>query len=563
MKSVRLFAAAAALCVCAALAPQANANGMRPLTTEDAQLYNAAFEAARKGDFQTADATVERVADKSLLGYLELQKLMAPSVKTPFDALVGWLSKYADLPGADRVFTLAKKRAPAGVEVQPPLANVQPGYVSARDAFYSGDTKAGHTLAEADNEHWIAGLADFRLKNFAEARSHFHQVAFDGDEDDWVRAGAAYWAARSAIAEGKPEDAPEYLRLAARASQTFYGMIAERQLGLEPGALAGPLPYAPQRVAQDRGLLVKASYGGVNDQAAQVLLQYEPRARRAAALVQIGRTEEAAAELRRGILGARSEEERRQWAALARQLNAQAAATPKARRAKSYDPYDYPAPDLQPLGGFTIDKAMVYALVRQESRFNPQATSWAGAKGLMQLMPGTAADATGNDGFKRTPSALYDPSINLRAGQDYVDYLMRNYTGGDMVRTVAAYNGGPGAVIKAERNGGAYDTLMVIESLPAPETRAYVEEVMASYWTYRRIFGERTRSIDSLAAGAKVVDVRLDRNPNAPPLAPQPAPGTLYALSPQGTVTAPPVAPSLAPTIPATPPREFVLTSGR
>jgi soluble lytic murein transglycosylase-like protein len=357
------------------------------------------------------------------------------------------------------------------------------------------------------------------------------------------------------MAEGRPEDAPEYLRLAARASQSFYGMIAERQLGLEPGALAGPLPYAPpQKLAGSQaGLMVKASYAGMPDPTAAALLQNDPRARRAAALIQIGRTEDAAGELRRGILGARSDAERRQWSALALQLNAQAAASrPKPKRARSYDPYDYPAPDLQPVGGFTVDKAMVYALVRQESRFNPQATSWAGARGLMQLMPGTAADATGNDAFKRTPSVLYDPSVNLRAGQDYLDYLMRNYTGGDMLRTVAAYNGGPGAVIKAERNAGAYDTLMVIESLPAPETRAYVEEVMASYWTYRRIFGERTRSIDALAAGAKLVDVRLDRNPNAAALAPQPASSTMYATN------SPPIT-----TIPARPATEFVLTAGR
>jgi hypothetical protein len=88
---------------------------------------------------------------------------------------------------------------------------------------------------------------------------------------------------------------------------------------------------------------------------------------------------------------------------------------------------------------------------------------------------------------------------------------------------VAAYNGGPGSVIKAERNAGAYDTLMVIESLPAQQTRAYVEEVMANYWTYRRRFGERDRSIDALASGARSVDVRLDRNPNAPPPPPPPA----------------------------------------
>ena len=200
LTSVRLFAAAAALSLCAALAPQAHANGMRPLTTEDAQLYNAAFEAAQKGDFDTAQATADRASDKSLLGYLELQKLMAPTVKTPFEALVGWLSKYADLPGDDRVFSLAKKRAPAGVELQPPVGADGPAYVSARDAFYSGDTKAAHTLAiAAGNEHSIAGLASFRMKNFAEALGHFHKVAFDGDEDDWVRAGAAYWAARSAM----------------------------------------------------------------------------------------------------------------------------------------------------------------------------------------------------------------------------------------------------------------------------------------------------------------------------------------------------------------------------
>jgi soluble lytic murein transglycosylase-like protein len=529
LKSLRFLAAAAAMSLCA-MASGAQAGGMRPLTEEDAQLYSAAFDAAQKGDYQTAQAVAERTQDKSLLGYLELQKLMAPAIKCTFGQLAEWLGKYADLPGADRVFSLAKKRAPAGVELTPPAGAAQPVYVSARDAFYSGDTKAAHTLAIAANEHWIAGLSAFRMKSYAEARGHFQQVAMDGDEDEWLRAGAAYWAARSAIAEGHPEIAPDYLRIAARASQTFYGMIAERQLGLEPGAMAGPLPYAPpQRLsgyqtASANGFLVKASYAGEPDPAVEALLQNDAAARRAAALIQIGRTEEAAGELRRGLMAAASDPERQAWAALARQLNAQAVALkPKPKKARAYDPYDYPTPDLTPVGGFTIDKAMVYALVRQESRFNPQVVSYAGAIGLMQVRPGTAADATGDDSFKRKASMLYDPAVNLRAGQDYLDYLMRNYTRGDMVRTIAAYNGGPGSVIKAERNAGPYDTLMVIESLPAQQTRAYVEEVMANYWTYRRMFGERDRSIDALASGARSVDVRLDRNPNAPPPPPPPA----------------------------------------
>ena len=176
---------------------------------------------------------------------------MAPAIKTPFEALTGWLQKYADLPGADRVFSLAKKRAPAGVELQPPLGVDGPAYVSARDAFYSGDTKAAHTLAiAAGNEHWIAGLAAFRMKNYAEARGHFHRVAFDGEEDDWVRAGAAYWAARSAMAEGRPEDGPgipapgrprlaDLLRHDRRAAAGAGGRRPGRSPALRPAAEAG------------------------------------------------------------------------------------------------------------------------------------------------------------------------------------------------------------------------------------------------------------------------------------------------------------------------------------
>ncbi|MEI9965899.1 MAG: hypothetical protein WDM92_15960 [Caulobacteraceae bacterium] len=61
-------------------------------------------------------------------------------------------------------------------------------------------------------------------------------MALDSGQNEWLRAGAAYWAARSAIAAGSPETAPDFLRIAARSPSTFYGMIAERQLGIEAGA---------------------------------------------------------------------------------------------------------------------------------------------------------------------------------------------------------------------------------------------------------------------------------------------------------------------------------------
>jgi soluble lytic murein transglycosylase len=135
----------------------------------------------------------------------------------------------------------------------------------------------------------------------------------------------------------------------------------------------------------------------------------------------------------------------------------------------------------------------------------------AGAIGLMQLMPQTAARALGDDKLVSDPNSLYDPATNLRAGQDYIGLLMQQATHGDMLRAVAAYNGGPGSLLRTEQMVGDDDALMLIESMPAQETRAYVQKVIASYWIYRRMFGENGRSLDAVASGAGVVDPKIDR----------------------------------------------------
>jgi len=173
---------------------------------------------------------------------------------------------------------------------------------------------------------------------------------------------------------------------------------------------------------------------------------------------------------------------------------------------------DHPTPELYPSGGFTLGKALVYALVRQESRFNPYAVSPAGAVGLMQLMPAAAAYAAGDDNLKTNVIPLFDAPTNLRLGQDYFQWLLEAGVGDhDMLKAVAAYNGGPGTLQKVASRVGSNDSLMVIESLPSRETRNYVEQVMAAYWTYQRKFGGQTRTLDALAQGARVVDYRLDR----------------------------------------------------
>jgi soluble lytic murein transglycosylase-like protein len=173
---------------------------------------------------------------------------------------------------------------------------------------------------------------------------------------------------------------------------------------------------------------------------------------------------------------------------------------------------DYPTPDLAPKDGFIVDKALVYAITYQESRFNPDVVSPAGAIGLMQLMPESAARVLGDMRLKRNPKPLYDPAFNLQAGQEYLSWVMDRWTDHDILRTVAAYNGGPGAVTKTvdKLRGEASDPLLLIECLPAQETRNYVEKVMAAYWSYRRMWGQGTPTLDAVVSGAKLIDARLD-----------------------------------------------------
>jgi soluble lytic murein transglycosylase-like protein len=523
--SKRLCIGAAALMCAASIGSQAAAAGLQPLTPTDASRYAAAFEASERGDFIDAQMQAVEIQDTSLLGYLSFRQLMHPTAhKASFDELSGWLGRFKDLPLADRIFTLAEKRKPPAAKAAPepeitvadlvkaPLPALDRGWL-ARDAFYSGDTKRALELAPAAGERWIAGLAAWRLGQLPLAESYFAQVAEDGDEDVWTRSAAGYWAARTANALGDSARASNYLRMAAQQPTTFYGMLADRQVQFTRQAQA------------DTGVLIRAAYNApaplrvAPAAAAPVALdpelarfaEREPRAHRAAALLQLGRIDEARQELRAGMALAVGPGDKKAWKDLIAALATIAPEKLPAQRRASRAPSEYPAPALEPVAGFTVDKALVYAIAYQESRFNPGAISPVGAIGLMQLMPETAALATGDNKLKRDFTPLFDPAFNMKVGQDYIAWLRDRGVGYDILRTVAAYNGGPGAVLKAlSRVGQDADPLLLIESLPAQETRDYVEKVMAAYWSYRRMWGQETKTLDALAGGSRLIDARLD-----------------------------------------------------
>ena len=138
-----------------------------------------------------------------------------------------------------------------------------------------------------------------------------------------------------------------------------------------------------------------------------------------------------------------------------------------------------------------------------------------------QQIRGRGARSNRTGRYEKDATPLLDPALNLRIGQDYLAWLMQRGVGPNILRTIAAYNGGPGEVLKTlQYLGGETDDLLVMESLPAAETRDYVQKVMAAYWSYRRIFGEDTRTLDALASGAHVVDAHLDLSqPAGPPAA--------------------------------------------
>jgi soluble lytic murein transglycosylase-like protein len=518
---LRTLRAAGAVAVCALglIAGAARAAPVKTLSDADAAAYSAAFHAAAQGDFAGAEKAAADVSDKSLVGYLQLQKLTWRETSASYAALKGWLAKYADLPGADRVFQLALKRKPRGASPPaPPTVMIGQGQtdflpppsakgLAAREAYYSGDLKRARRLAMASGERWIAGLAAFRSRDYGDALAQFQAMAHQPGVDDWLKSGAAYWAARAAISNGQPELAPDLLTLAASSPATFYGMLAERQLGLEPGA--DPDAYALEQAGFDPAPsagVIKAGYSSLDATGLSQFLQDQPRARRAAALAQVGMMQQAGQELRAGLAAAGSDFERRMWTTLALQLNSSVQV--QRRRAHGFDPDDFPTPALAPAGGFTLDKALVYAIVRQETRFNTFAVSTRGAMGLMQVTPDTALTVTGDTRITADPLGLFDAATNLRVGQDYFDMLLKRAAGGDVIKALAAYNAGPGVLLRTEQTVGSDDPLLLMESMPAGQTRVYVENVMASYWIYRRMFGEGGRAQDPLPGSAATADLR-------------------------------------------------------
>lgn len=326
---------------------------------------------------------------------------------------------------------------------------------------------------------WDAGFAAYRLGQWNDAATHLEKLAQSGAVMGTMRAQAAFWAARAHMQSGDPQRVVSLLAAAAKEEPTFYGLIAERMLGMDTNT---------------------GFTDAVLDRNDYTALMAEPATRRAVALWQIGENDYVGPELNRAFVQ-NNEQLDPAMAALARDIgvtNVELRASEKSVSHGLLLTGLFPVPQYQPDAGYQVDQSLVLAFARIESRFQNGATSPVGARGIMQFMPKTAELVGG----KGAADQLYDPGYSLALGQRYIAELLGRLDG-SLLKLGGAYNAGPLAVNRwIATKAGKDDPLLFVESIPVAETRSYVRRLMEYHWMYRRRFGEDARSLDETARGA-------------------------------------------------------------
>lgn len=152
-------------------------------------------------------------------------------------------------------------------------------------------------------------------------------------------------------------------------------------------------------------------------------------------------------------------------------------------------PVPYRAEVLAAAQGSRVDPLLLVSVMRTESKFDPYAVSRDGAIGLLQLTPATAAWVAGQRGLAGPFSArsLYDPGYNIASGAWYLAYLQKGF-GGRWAPTVAAYNAGRTPVVSWLQSGIWNGTRADADAIPFPETRLFVQRVLAAYSIYRLLY---------------------------------------------------------------------------
>lgn len=343
---------------------------------------------------------------------------------------------------------------------------------------------------------WRIGWILYTERRHEEAAVAFADLArSSGDPADVV--AARYWQGRALARAGRVAEANDiYRRVLAEAPLSYYAGRAEERLGEEsfapPAVVAPPpLPLPPPPPSLDAYHLQR--YLALRD------LELNRFARVEAAALERESSDPAAREfLYYAYANADDYPAARR---LGRGLD-----VPAGVRERVLYPLAFWSEVSAAASGNRVDGLLIASLIRQESLFDPQARSPADARGLMQLTPAAARQEAESLGWTEDPVArLEDPAVNVTLGVRHLRSLL-DYYDDDVVKALAAYNGGVTAVDRWQREFVELEGDEFVESITYRETRDYVKRVLGHRRAYRRLYADAT---PGRAARSRTLDLAL------------------------------------------------------
>lgn len=527
------------------------------LSDENAALYAQIFMLQDKEKIETAKKIESKLTDKSLMNEVLYQRYTSKTYHTRGSELKSWMDKYYDMPGAERLYKMAGIKKASVRKPNMPHIITGKEYIETaqsenwtvkqykekttktidkfKKAIRSGSSKTARNILEdksfkskvsesdygrlagrlsflyytngeyelakkwgfvssdAKSEYglWTMGLLYFKEQKYGEAQKYFSRILDLTQINNARKTEAAFWAGRCADINGNSSDAKKYWKIAAAYPMSFYGALASTMLGDTP-----EYEFFEQDCSdEDIVTLREDKYG-----------------KKALAMLQVGRKDRAEQYLKYLVTAKSSDK-------MLHAVNAVSSlyGLPSVSILVSGVMRDrgileinddiiysaqYPLPNWEPMGGWSIDRALLLAITKQESGFKQTAKSSVGANGVMQLMPKTAKLVARKNSVKMSDIDMSNPEHNMFLGQQFiVDLLQQDLVQNNIIKMLIAYNAGIGNLAKFEKSFSTTDPLLYVESFPAYETRYYIKRVMSNLWLYRARLNQPLTALQELADG--------------------------------------------------------------
>ena len=527
------------------------------LTNDDAAIYAQIFMMQDKEKIETAKKFESQLTDKFLMNEVLYQRYTSKTYHTRGAELKSWMEKYYDMPGAERMAKLAKMKKADVRKASVPSIMTGKDYIETaqsenwtekkynekvtkqidkfKKAIRSGSSKTarliledksfknkiseadygrlagrlsflyytngeyelakkwGFVASDAKSEYglWSMGLLYFKEQKYSESQKYFSEILKLTQINNARKTEAAFWAGRVADINGNYKEAKEYWKIAAAHPMSFYGALAATMLGDTP-----KYEFFDQECSDEDIIELRQNKYG----------------KKALALIQVGRKDRAEQYLKYMVTAKSSDKTLHAVNAVSSMYGLPSVSILVSGVMRDRGVLEinddiiysaqYPLPNWEPMGGWSIDRALLLAITKQESGFKPTAKSTAGANGVMQLMPNTAKRVARKNSVKLSDIDMSNPEHNMFLGQQYiVDLLQHQLIQNNIIKMLVAYNAGMGNLIKFEKSFSTTDPLLYIESFPAYETRNYIKRVMSNLWLYHARLNQPIDELKDLADG--------------------------------------------------------------